>query len=55
MVNLKKNNMEDVNFGNLPIVENEDVEFSEELADEDDKVAQRRAEAADRRVKQRHE
>ncbi|WP_127532294.1 YfhD family protein [Paenibacillus kobensis] len=52
MVNLKKNNLEDVNFGELPIAENEDVEFSEELADEDDKVAQQRAAAADRRAKE---
>ncbi|MBD3917922.1 YfhD family protein [Paenibacillus sp. PR3] len=51
MVNLKKSDMEKVNFGNLPIAENEDVEFSEELADEADRVAQQRAAAADQRAK----
>jgi len=40
------------NFGTLPIGGNEDVEFSEELADENDKEAQRRAEAADTRAEQ---
>lgn len=34
----------------LPIASAEDVEFSEELADRDDKEAQERAEAADRRA-----
>jgi len=33
----------------LPIGRNEDVEYSEELADADDLEAQERAEAADRR------
>ena len=33
----------------LPIAKNEDVEFSWELADEDDREAVRRAEEADRR------
>ena len=45
------NSLEKVNFGDLPIGQNEDVEFSEELADEADKVAQRRAAEADRRAK----
>ncbi|HUC93214.1 MAG TPA: YfhD family protein [Paenibacillus sp.] len=36
--------------GRLPIGTNEDVEFSEELADEDDREARRRAEAADCRA-----
>lgn len=53
MVNLKKNDPENVNFGELPIAENEDVEFSEELADEDDKAAQQRAAAADSRAKEK--
>ncbi|MFC5651771.1 YfhD family protein [Paenibacillus solisilvae] len=44
--------MEKVNFGNLPIGKNEDVEFSEELADEDDKQAQQRAAEADKRAQQ---
>ncbi|TVY00514.1 YfhD family protein [Cohnella terricola] len=34
----------------LPIGSAEDVEYSEELADRDDQVAQQRAEAADRRA-----
>ncbi|AHD06351.1 YfhD family protein [Paenibacillus larvae] len=33
----------------LPIAKNEDVEFNTELADRDDLVAVRRAEAADHR------
>ncbi|WP_081793611.1 YfhD family protein [Paenibacillus darwinianus] len=36
--------------GGLPIGTNEDVEFSQGLADEDDRESQRRAEAADCRV-----
>lgn len=35
--------------GSLPIGKNEDVEFSQELADANDFEAQRRAEAADGR------
>lgn len=35
---------------NLPIAKNEDVEFSRELADEDDMEAVARMEAADKRV-----
>jgi YfhD-like protein len=38
------------NFGNLPIGKNEDVEFSEEQADEADRVAMKRAEDADARA-----
>ena len=34
----------------LPVAKAEDVEYSEELADGDDKKAQERAEAADRRA-----
>ncbi|MFF2481622.1 YfhD family protein [Paenibacillus sp. NPDC058071] len=45
------NDLEKQNFGDLPIAENEDVEFSEELADEDDRVANERAAQADKRVK----
>ena len=37
----------------IPIAENEDVEFSEAYADEDDMEALERAEAADRRQKNR--
>lgn len=51
MVNLNKFDVEKVNFGDLPIAENEDVEFSEELADEADHTAQQRAAAADKRAK----
>jgi hypothetical protein len=38
------------NRDNLPISKNEDVEFSEALADEDDKQAQQRAAEADSRA-----
>jgi len=41
--------MTDINK-RLPIASAEDVEFSEELADEEDKEAMERAEAADRRA-----
>ncbi|REE93075.1 YfhD-like protein [Paenibacillus taihuensis] len=41
---------EKVNFADLPIGKNEDVEFSEELADEADRVAQQRAAEADARA-----
>lgn len=34
----------------LPIASSQDVEFSDEIADEEDKEAQERAEAAARRV-----
>lgn len=51
-----ENSMEKVNFGDLPanIPSNkaEDVEFSEELADEADRIAQERAAAADQRNEQ---
>ncbi|GGD59197.1 YfhD family protein [Paenibacillus nasutitermitis] len=40
------------NFATLPIGENEDVEFSETLADENDKEAQQRAQEADTRAEQ---
>ncbi|MFK7693506.1 YfhD family protein [Paenibacillus sp. HJGM_3] len=36
--------------GQLPIGKNEDVEFSEALADENDREAQQRAEEADERA-----
>jgi len=42
--------MEKVNFGNLPIGKAEDVEYSEELADADDKEASKRAAEADARA-----
>nr|WP_284240201.1 YfhD family protein [Paenibacillus glycanilyticus] len=42
--------MEKVNFGDLPVGKNEDVEFSEELADAADKKAVERAAAADARA-----
>lgn len=47
-----KNSLEKQNFGNLPIGKNEDVEFSEELADEADRIAAERAAAADERNEQ---
>ncbi|OUS77540.1 YfhD family protein [Paenibacillus sp. MY03] len=50
-VNGLGNSLEKVNFGDLPIGQNEDVEFSQELADEADIKAQKRAAEADRRVK----
>jgi hypothetical protein len=48
----EKNDLEKVNFGQLPIGKNEDVEYSEELADQADREAQRRANAADQRAEQ---
>ena len=45
-------NQNDRNRSNLPIGKKEDVEFSEMLADEDDKRAQERAAAADARAEQ---
>lgn len=47
-----KNDMEKINFAQLPVAKNEDVEFSEELADEADREAARRAAAADQRNEQ---
>lgn len=47
-----KNSMEKVNFAELPDGKNEDVEFSEELADEADRKAAERAAAADARNEQ---
>lgn len=47
-----KNELEKVNFAELPIAKGEDVEFSEELADEADHKAAERAAAADRRVQE---
>ncbi|MBW7454746.1 YfhD family protein [Paenibacillus sepulcri] len=38
--------------GKLPIGKNEDVEFSETLADENDKEAEQRAAEADKRAEQ---
>ncbi|MCR2803198.1 YfhD family protein [Paenibacillus soyae] len=50
------NSMEKVNFGDLPADDQdgkvEDVEFSEELADEADRVAMKRAAEADSRNEQ---
>nr|WP_239565812.1 YfhD family protein [Paenibacillus sacheonensis] len=43
-------NLEKQNFGNLPIGKNEDVEFSEEQADNADLIAMKRAEEADARA-----
>jgi hypothetical protein len=37
-------------YGSLPVASAEDVEFSEELADEDDREAQQREAEADRRA-----
>jgi hypothetical protein len=39
----------------LPIARNEDVEFSAEVADEDDREAMQRAEDADQRAEQSNE
>ncbi|MGM0880663.1 MAG: YfhD family protein [Bacillota bacterium] len=50
-----KNDFEKINFAQLPIAKNEDVEFSEELADEADRQAARRAAAADQRNEISHE
>lgn len=47
-----KVNLEKTNFAQLPVAENEDVEFSEELADEADRKAAQRAAAADERNEQ---
>ncbi|MBB3108967.1 hypothetical protein FHS18_001019 [Paenibacillus phyllosphaerae] len=49
MTEQEKNHL---NHSNLPIGKNEDVEFSEELADEADREAMKRAEAADARAEQ---
>lgn len=38
-------------IGKLPVAVNEDVEYSEELADADDREAAERAKAADERAK----
>lgn len=46
------NSLEKENFGNLPVGKNEDVEFSEELADEADRKAAERAAEADARNEQ---
>ncbi|MBH5318150.1 YfhD family protein [Paenibacillus sp. GSMTC-2017] len=45
----ENNDLEKQNFAELPIGKNEDVEFSEELADEADRKAQQRANEADQR------
>jgi hypothetical protein len=50
--NNNNNSLEKTNFGNLPVGKNEDVEFSEELADEADRKAAQRAAAADERNEQ---
>ncbi|WP_244226709.1 YfhD family protein [Paenibacillus protaetiae] len=54
MANKNKKDIK-VNFGDLPVGLNEDVEFSEALADEDDWEAQERAASADERAKQRRD
>lgn len=46
----EKNNLEKQNFAELPVGQYEDVEFSEELADEADRKAQQRAKEADDRA-----
>ncbi|MFF2090346.1 YfhD family protein [Paenibacillus sp. NPDC058174] len=48
--NNEQNELEKQNFATLPIGENEDVEFSEELADEADRKAAQRAAQADQRA-----
>ena len=52
MTDQDQNYMEKQNFGNLPVGKNEDVEFSEELADEADRKAAQRAAEADARNEQ---
>jgi hypothetical protein len=47
-----KNFMEKINFAQMPVGKEEDVEFAEELADEADRQAARRAAAADQRNEQ---
>jgi hypothetical protein len=47
---LYKRDNEDVYAEILPVASAEDVEFTEELADEEDREAQRRADEADRRA-----
>ncbi|GKU79734.1 YfhD family protein [Paenibacillus sp. L3-i20] len=44
--------LEKQNFAELPIGKNEDVEFSEELADEADRKAHQRANEADQRAEE---
>ncbi|MFD0586719.1 YfhD family protein [Paenibacillus sp. GCM10027627] len=45
-----ENSLDKINFAQLPIGKNEDVEFSEELADDADRKAQQRANEADERA-----
>lgn len=52
MADKKKNDLK-VNFGDLPIGMEEDVEFSAEYADEDDLDAQERAAQANARARKR--
>ncbi|MFX3633695.1 MAG: YfhD family protein [Candidatus Pristimantibacillus sp.] len=52
MTDNNKEYAEKQNFGNLPVAKNEDVEFSEELADEADLQAAKRAAEADQRAQQ---
>lgn len=42
-------------YEKLPLARNEDVEFSAELADEDDREAMQRADEADQRAEQSDE
>jgi hypothetical protein len=52
MTENQKNELTKVNFAQLPIGKNEDVEFSEELADEADRQAAQRAAEADQRAQE---
>lgn len=47
-----KKKMDKINFAELPVSQNEDVEFAEELADSADLKAQERAAQANKRAKQ---
>lgn len=46
-----KFDLEKINYAELPIGEAEDVAFLEELADDDDRIAQQRAKDADERAR----
>jgi len=50
--NNEQNELEHQNFGVLPVGQNEDVEFAEELADDADNQALKRAAEADQRAQQ---
>ncbi|WP_168119316.1 YfhD family protein [Paenibacillus sp. HB172176] len=55
MTDQENKDLDKVNFAELPIGKEEDVEFSEELADEADHKAQQRAAEADKRVEKQQD